>query len=121
MPAYSIAVLRPTFPLHEDALTYVERVQATFEPYGGRFLVHGEPGEWIEGEALGFVVVVEFPDLARARAWYRSPAYQELLPLRTRHIPGSLLFVEGVGPDYDAARTAAAFRAAAAGGSADGA
>ncbi|MFI5657209.1 DUF1330 domain-containing protein [Streptomyces sp. NPDC051684] len=113
MTAYAIAVLgtTPGAP-HPDVLTYIERVQSTFAPYGGRFLVHGTKGEWVEGEAPGGIVMVEFPDPAAAHAWYASPAYQEILPLRTDHLPGSLVFLEGVPEAYDAARTAAAMRAA---------
>ncbi|MFJ8820329.1 DUF1330 domain-containing protein [Streptomyces sp. NPDC102467] len=110
MTAYAIAVLRPTPPLHPDVFTYIERIQGTFAPYGGRFLSHGKTGEWVEGERLGDLVIVEFPDLAHAHDWYASPAYQEILPLRTEHIPGELVFVEGVPADYDASRTAAAMR-----------
>ncbi|MHB9855525.1 DUF1330 domain-containing protein [Streptomyces krungchingensis] len=53
-----------------------------------------------------------FPSFADARAWYDSPAYQELLPLRTRHIDGDLLLVDGVAPGYRAAETAQHLRAA---------
>ncbi|MGP3773933.1 DUF1330 domain-containing protein [Streptomyces sp. SDT5-1] len=114
MTAYVIAVLDTTPTPHPDVLTYIERVQSTFAPYGGRFLVHGTPGEWAEGEPLGSVVMAEFPDLDAAHAWYASPAYQEILPLRTDHVPGSLVFLDGVPEGYDAARTAAAIRGAAA-------
>ncbi|MFI5752306.1 DUF1330 domain-containing protein [Streptomyces sp. NPDC051644] len=95
MTAYVIAVLRPMLPVHADVLEYIERVQGTFDPYGGCFLSHGKPGEWVEGERLGDLVVVEFPDLAHAHDWYASPAYQEILPLRAGHIPGELVFLGG--------------------------
>jgi hypothetical protein len=36
-----------------------------------------------------------------------SPAYQGILPLRTRHIDGDTIIVEGVQADYDAVSTAA--------------
>ena len=65
----------------------------------------------LEGEWPGTVVVVEFPDLAAAHAWYASPAYREILPLRTDNIEGSTLIVDGVAPGYDAGRTAARLRA----------
>ncbi|MFJ4710957.1 DUF1330 domain-containing protein [Streptomyces sp. NPDC088785] len=110
MTAYAIAVLRPTHPPHPDVLQYIERVQGTFEPYGGRFLSHGRTGEWVEGECLGALVVVGFPDLERARAWYASDAYRAILPLRADHIPGELVLLDGVPPDYDAAHTAALMR-----------
>ncbi|MCX4829007.1 DUF1330 domain-containing protein [Streptomyces sp. NBC_01016] len=111
MTAYAIAVLgtTPGAP-HPDVLTYIERVQSTFTPYGGRFLVHGKKGEWMEGEPPGGIVMIEFPDLEAAHAWYASPAYQEILPLRTDHLPGSLVLLDGVPPGYDAAHTAAAMR-----------
>lgn len=111
MTAYAIAVLgtTPGAP-HPDVLTYIERVQSTFAPYGGRFLSHGKKGEWMEGEPVGDIVMVEFPDLAAAHAWYASPAYQEILPLRTKHLPGSLVILEGVPETYDASRTAARLR-----------
>jgi hypothetical protein len=34
--------------------------------------------------------------LTVARAWYRSDAYQRMLPLRLRHASGSLILIEGV-------------------------
>ncbi|UUN31458.1 DUF1330 domain-containing protein [Streptomyces sp. FIT100] len=47
-----------------------------------------------------------------ARGWYDSPAYREILPLRTRHIAGDLLLIDGVPEGYEAAATAAHLRAA---------
>ena len=110
MPAFALAHLR-TPQLNEDVLTYIERIQATLDPYQGRFRVHGTEVEVLEGDWPGTVVIVEFPDVDAARAWYASPAYQAILPLRTRHIDGSTIIVDGVGPDYDAGRTAARLRA----------
>jgi uncharacterized protein (DUF1330 family) len=114
MPAFALAHLHDV-PINEDILTYLDRIQATLDPFEGRFRVHGTTVEVREGEWPGNVVIIEFPDLDRARAWYDSPAYQEILPLRTRHIPGSAVLVEGVDPDYDTRRTAARLRAQAAG------
>lgn len=58
------------------------------------------------------MVVIAFPGTEEIRAWYASAAYQEILPLRTRHIDGDVIIVPGVGPGYDASATAAAMRAA---------
>ncbi|MEW2070504.1 DUF1330 domain-containing protein [Streptomyces sp. NPDC007346] len=113
MTAYAIAHLRPTDgPVPDEVLSYIERVQATMEPYGGRFLVHGVEVEVVEGEWPGAVVLVAFPGVEEVRAWYASPGYQEILPLRTRHLDGDMVIVPGVGPEYDAVATAAAMRAA---------
>ena len=115
MPAYAMAHLR-TPTINEQVLEYIERIQGTLDPYQGRFLVHGAEVEEVEGPWPGTVVVIEFPDVESARAWYRSPAYQAILPLRTDNIDGSAILVPGVVPDYDAARTAAALRQRAAAG-----
>lgn len=109
MTAYALAHLR-TPTAHPDVIDYIERIQDTMNPYGGRFLVHGGEVEVLEGEWPGTVVILQFPDVTAAREWYASPAYQEILPLRTRHIEGDTLIVGGVGADYDARVTAAALR-----------
>lgn len=114
MTAYAIAHLRPADP-HPEIVAYIEKIQATLDPFGGRFLVHGAEVEVEEGSWPGTVVVLAFPDMARARGWYASPAYQEILPLRTRHIEGDVVLVPGVPDGYDPARTAAKLRDAAAG------
>ncbi|CAL9596375.1 hypothetical protein SUDANB120_05351 [Streptomyces sp. enrichment culture] len=112
MTAYAIAHLRSE-TMHEDVLTYIEAIQSTMDPFHGRFLVHGKQVEVLEGPFPGTVVVIGFPDIERARAWYASDAYQAILPLRTRHMAGEAVLVEGVPADYDAAETAAALRAEA--------
>ena len=109
MPAYALAHLRSP-QINEEVLEYLERIQATLDPHQGRFLVHGADVDVKEGPWPGTVVVIEFPTLGRAQAWYGSPAYQAILPLRTDNIDGSAVIVEGVAPGYDPARTAAALR-----------
>ncbi|WP_021593073.1 DUF1330 domain-containing protein [Actinomadura welshii] len=112
MTAYALAHLRPRPPLHDDVFTYIERIQATMDPFGGRFLVHNTPAEVIEGPLDGGYVLIEFPDMDSARAWYESDAYQAILPMRTDHIPGTAVLLQGVPEDYDAAATGRAMRAA---------
>ncbi|TYK52333.1 DUF1330 domain-containing protein [Actinomadura decatromicini] len=112
MTAYALAHLRPRPPLHEDVFVYMERIQATMEPFGGRFLVHASDAEVLEGTLEGGYVLVEFPDMATARAWYASDAYREILRMRTDHMEGTVVLLDGVPEDYDATRTAAALRKA---------
>ncbi|MFE6226431.1 DUF1330 domain-containing protein [Streptomyces sp. NPDC057854] len=112
MTAYAIAALRPTADLHEDVLWYMERVQSTLDPFGGRFLIHGAPERDVkEGEWPTSIVLVGFPSMDHARRWYDSAAYQELIPLRARHLAGDLQLIDGVAPGYDPAATAALLRA----------
>ncbi|MFJ5775393.1 DUF1330 domain-containing protein [Streptomyces sp. NPDC093094] len=109
MTAYAIAHLREITP-HAEVAEYIDRITATFTPYGGRFLVHGTGHEVLEGDWPGAVVVIGFPDTDRARAWWDSPAYQEIAPLRTRHITGDIVLVPGVPEGYDPGVTADAVR-----------
>ncbi|MEU6478598.1 DUF1330 domain-containing protein [Streptomyces sp. NPDC047017] len=114
MTAYAIAHLRDADP-HPEIAEYIERIPGTFAPYGGRFLVHASRHEVMEGSWPGHVVVIGFPGMAEARAWWDSPAYQEIAPLRSRHIESDIVFVPGVPEDYDSASTARAMREGPAG------
>ncbi len=90
MSAYALAHLRKVQP-HHEILDYLDKIQATLRPFAGKFLVHG--GKWNvrEGTWPGQVVLIEFPSLAAARSWYESAPYQEILPLRTRHIEADVI------------------------------
>ncbi|WP_411126509.1 DUF1330 domain-containing protein [Streptomyces sp. x-19] len=109
MTAYAIAHLQDAAP-HPDIAEYIERIAGTFEPFGGRFLVHATQHEVKEGRWPGHVVVIGFPGIDQARAWWDSPAYREIAPLRARHIEGDILLVEGVPVGYDPTSTARAMR-----------
>ncbi|MET9424422.1 MULTISPECIES: DUF1330 domain-containing protein [unclassified Streptomyces] len=110
MTAYAVGNLQPAARLDDEVFDYMERIQSTLDPYEGRFLVHGATLDVREGEWPGALVVIGFPTLRQARDWYESPAYQELIPLRTRHLAGDVILVDGVAPGYDASATAARLR-----------
>ncbi|WP_131739507.1 DUF1330 domain-containing protein [Actinomadura roseirufa] len=112
MPAYAFAHLFPRPPIHDDVFVYMERIQDTLDPFGGHFIVHGGTHEVVEGPWEGAVVLIEFPDMDRARAWYASDAYREILHLRADNMEGPVLLLEGVSRDHDSAAMAAAMRAA---------
>lgn len=101
MPAYAIAHLQD-LRFGPDIVAYLQAIDATLAPYGGRFLVHGSSAEVLEGSFSGSVVVVAFPDRAQASAWYASPAYQAILPLRTRNARGWVVLVDGAGEGHRA-------------------
>lgn len=81
---------------------YLEGIDATLAPYAGRFVVHGGAAEVREGEWDGGLVVIEFPAIEKARAWYDSPAYQAILALRADNSRGVILLVDGVDADHRA-------------------
>lgn len=99
MKGYVVGVLREVQmgpPIRE----YLERIDASLEPFGGRFAIHGGDPEYLEGERPGDLIVIEFPDRATARAWYESDAYQALVPLRAENSSGTIMLLEGVDADH---------------------
>lgn len=96
MAAYVIAGIDVTEP--EEYAEYARGVPATLEPYGGRFVVRGGALEVIEGQwPAGRTVILGFPSVEQAKAWYESEAYQALRPIRQRHARTDfLVVVEGV-------------------------
>ncbi len=101
MAAYAVAHLHDV-TMGADIRAYLEGIDATLAPFGGRFVIHGGPVDRLEGEWTGDLIVVEFPDRENARQWYHSPAYQALLPLRTANARGTLILIDGVPPDHRA-------------------
>ncbi len=96
MPAYLFANVDVTDPQGYEK--YRQRVSATIEAYGGRYVVRGGAAEVLEGEWVPKrMVILEFPDMAQLKAWYRSPEYKPLIELRQRTTNSMLVAVEGVG------------------------
>lgn len=96
-PAYAVAQLREV-TMGTQIVKYLQHIDATLEPYGGRFLIHGGAVHVLEGAWRGDLIVIAFPDRQRARAWYESAEYQAILGLRTGSSVGDVILVEGV-PD----------------------
>src|SRR5215212_5031128 len=101
MKGYAIGILRDV-EMGPPIVQYLERIDATLEPYQGRFIVHGGPVDVREGANLGDVIIIEFPDRAHAERWYESAAYQQILPLRAENSAGTILLAGGVDEDHRA-------------------
>jgi uncharacterized protein (DUF1330 family) len=111
MSAYLINHLRiPGGVPREEGLRYLEQVEATVKPYGGRWLAQGEV-RVVEGAWPGSVVLMEFPSLEAAQEWYESAEYRRILRLRTDNVISDLVLIEGVGPGFSTARLAGQIRA----------
>lgn len=103
---YAVGYLRDV-RFGEEIADYLRRIEATLEPYGGQWLVHGAALEPLEGTWTGDLVIIGFPTVAEARAWYASPGYQQILRLRTRNTDSMTALVEGVPTGYRAEETLA--------------
>ena len=95
MPAYVIyqaAVLDP-----ERYEQYKTRAAASLLAAGGRYLVRGGDIEVLEGDApAGRTVVLEFPTMADAVAWYHAPEYTEARKLREGAANARMYVVDGI-------------------------
>jgi len=83
----------------QDAETYaeyMERVPATVEKYGGRYVVRGGPvipltGNWNPER----IIILEFQTVEQMRTWNSSPEYRELAPLRISSTKTRAIALEG--------------------------
>lgn len=67
--------------------------------HGGVPLVVADAVEVVDGTwPTERVVVIEFPSLEDARAWYTDPDYRELIPMRHTATVSNVLLVEGFLP-----------------------
>jgi uncharacterized protein (DUF1330 family) len=98
MPAYVLVEIE----IHDPA-TY-ERYKTLAPPaiaaYGGRYLARGGEATLLEGDREPKrVVVLEFPSLERARAWWASPEYAEGKALRQRSATTRMIAIDGIAVD----------------------
>jgi uncharacterized protein (DUF1330 family) len=95
MAAYIIAHVEVTDPVGYEE--YRERVPAVITAYGGRYLARGGATSVLEGSFTPHrLVILEFPDMARLKAFYHSPEYQPLVAVRKRTSRSNLVAIEGL-------------------------
>jgi len=95
MSAYIIVSVEVHDPIRYEE--YRKSVLPTIEAYGGRFLVRGGKMQVLEGSwPQRRIVIVEFPSVEKARAWWHSPEYAAPKALRQATSHTEMILVEGV-------------------------
>jgi uncharacterized protein (DUF1330 family) len=95
MAAYLVAELEVTDPAQFEE--YRKGVPASIAAYGGRYIARGGAIEPLEGDwSPKRMVLVEFPSLAQAKAWYASAEYRDLLALRLKSAKTRAVLLEGL-------------------------
>ena len=95
MPAYVIAETDITDPGRYEQ--YKAASPAAIAGGGGRFLVRGGELAILEGDWQPTrLVLLEFEDLAAAKRWYESEAYQEAKKLREGAAQLRVVAVQGI-------------------------
>ena len=98
--AYVIAEVEKDPTKIEDptaAQKYREEAPKSLAAFAGQYLVTGGKVQTVEGEApKGYIVVIAFDSMEKARGWYYSPAYEAIKPIRQNTTKSRILIVEGV-------------------------
>ena len=96
MAAYVIADVKVSNP--EQYKQYMALSPGAIAAAGGRFIVRGGPHETLEGQwRPNRLVIIEFPDLPKAKAFYDSQLYREARDARAGATEFfNMVVVEGV-------------------------
>lgn len=79
--AYAVGHITVKAPAKWDE--YRGKVPATLAPWNAELVFRGQLAEILAGSHPHHdTVVIRFPNLASLQGWYRSAAYQALIPLR---------------------------------------
>lgn len=94
MKAYVIVDVWITDPArYED---YKKLTPGSLLPYEGKFVVRGGRCETLEGSwEPGRIVVLEFPSMEKAKAWWSSEGYAPARALRQSASVTQMIVVEG--------------------------
>lgn len=96
MPAYIVVEVEVLDPQRYES--YKAMVPPSLEAFGGRFVVRGGKVETLEGDwSPKRFVMVEFPSVEKAKAWWASEGYAEAKALRQATAKTQMIVVEGVG------------------------
>ena len=94
---YILAEIAVTNP--EPYQAYVAKAGPLVEKHGGKYLVRGGRNESREGAApAGRLVILEFSSFEAAQAFYDSPDYQAILPVRMANATSRVIVMEGYAP-----------------------
>ena len=96
MAAYVIADVDITDP--ERYKDYTAHTSDSIARHGGRWVARGGATQVLEGDwDPGRIVVIEFPSVDDAVAWFNSDHYQELAAIRREASTARIVVVEGAG------------------------
>lgn len=79
---------------------YVRKVPHTVAKFGGKYLARGGQAKTVSGKwNPARIIIVEFASMDKFNAWWNSPEYQALAPLREQSADTAAIVVEGVGKE----------------------
>jgi uncharacterized protein (DUF1330 family) len=95
MSAYIVVQVDVQDPVRYE--NYKKLVPPSLEKFGGRFVVRGGKTETLEGTwTPKRFVIVEFPSVERAKAWWASREYADAKALRQATASTQMIVAEGL-------------------------
>jgi uncharacterized protein (DUF1330 family) len=96
-PAYVVAEVEVSDPAGMQK--YGAQVPATLAPFNHHYVIRSGKFQPLEGDApKGGLVVIAFDSADQAQAWWDSPAYDAIKPIRQSAAKSRIFIVEGVAP-----------------------
>jgi uncharacterized protein (DUF1330 family) len=95
MAAYAVFIRESTRNA-EEMETYSQQVGRTLAGHPLKVLAAYGPQEVLEDPEVEGVVILEFPTIKAAKAWYDSPAYREVREHRFKGANYRAVIVEGL-------------------------
>jgi len=76
---------------------YIRQVPETIAKFGGRYLARGGKVKVVAGDwNPGRVIILEFPSMDKYEAWWNSPEYRAVAPLREKSARVNAVVLEGL-------------------------
>lgn len=95
MPAYVVVEIEVLDT--ERYETYKQLAPASIAAHGGRYLARGGHVETLEGMwSPGRLVILEFPSIEQAKAWWASTEYEQAKALRHATARTQMIVIEGL-------------------------
>jgi uncharacterized protein (DUF1330 family) len=95
MPAYAIFIRNSTKDA-DELKTYSQKAGAARGDHPLTALAYYGALETLEGDPAEGVVLLQFPDMVAAHAWYDSPAYQDAKQHRLKGADYRVILVNGL-------------------------
>ncbi|HEX7759640.1 MAG TPA: DUF1330 domain-containing protein [Caulobacteraceae bacterium] len=95
MPAYVILIRNKTIDA-EELKAYGRKAGPAGRDFAPKVLAYNGALDALEGGAAEGVVLIQFEDMAQARAWYDSPAYQDAKQHRLKGADYRVILTEGL-------------------------
>ena len=96
MPVYMIVEAKEVMD-KKGYSEYIQKVPQTIAKFGGKYLVRGGEVKTVSGDwNPDRLIIVEFESMAKFDAWWNSPEYKLIAPLREQATKTNAIIIEGV-------------------------